>query len=188
MTIAVLWFRLFLHVKLEKQHICVLTESAAPLRCSLNRDRERERERERCALWERPRAHAVVSFRCIIFCFATSRIHKKHIRHGHGTLGGPWLLGARGSRLPLPWVSLPLHCTKYYLEHIFFFSPNVRTILDLFYSIFLNLLSTEQCLNCQEVDSKTQQTILEYNYKAHFRFPLALSCRPQFEKHKAPNE
>ncbi len=78
---------------------------------------------------ERPRAHAAVSFRCIIFSFATSRIHKKHVQLGHADgcrgnkhgkqqpfacprlmrisyiksfLGGPWLLGAQGSRLPLP--------------------------------------------------------------------------------------
>ncbi len=51
-----LWFWLYLHVKLEKQHICFLTErqllSAANVKMcvrALNRaDAERERERERC--------------------------------------------------------------------------------------------------------------------------------------------
>ncbi len=70
-------------------------------------------------------------FRCIIFSFATSRIHKKHVQLGHADgcrgnkhrktatvrmsvlnahlvayvksiLGGHWLLGAQGSHLPLP--------------------------------------------------------------------------------------
>ncbi len=46
------------------------------------RERERERERESsCSGKERP--HAPVSFRCIIFIFATSRIHKKHVQLGH---------------------------------------------------------------------------------------------------------
>ncbi len=42
----------------------------------------REREIEVCAHAgkERPRARAAVSFKCIIFSFATSRIHKKHIQ------------------------------------------------------------------------------------------------------------
>ncbi len=90
-----------------------------------------QREREVCALGKRDHAlsAAVSIFRCIIFVFATSRIHKKHVQLGHaGTcrgnkhinsnrsrihaqcassymksiLGGPWLLGALGSRLPLP--------------------------------------------------------------------------------------
>ncbi len=42
---GVLWFRLYLHVKLEKQHICILTESAAPFSSALNRA---DTERERC--------------------------------------------------------------------------------------------------------------------------------------------
>ncbi len=78
------------------------------------------------ALGKRPRARASVSFRCIIFSFVTSSIHKKHVqlRHADGCrgnkqqplacpllmrisymksiLGSPWLLGAQGSRLPLP--------------------------------------------------------------------------------------
>ncbi len=53
-TIAVLWFRLYLHVKLEKQ-LC-LTELK---RCSslpaARWERERERERERCARAEQSR-------------------------------------------------------------------------------------------------------------------------------------
>ncbi len=58
-----------------------LTESAAPFSHSPNRaDAETERERERgvCAQRERERPHAraALSFRCIIFSFATSRIHK----------------------------------------------------------------------------------------------------------------
>ncbi len=63
-----------------------LAESAAPFSRLLNNaDTQRERERERCARAdkERPRAPAAVSFRCIIFSFATSRIHKKHVQLGH---------------------------------------------------------------------------------------------------------
>ncbi len=63
MTIAVLWFWLYLHVKLEKQstwYLCLAELSSALLCCALNRnwgDAEREidvcvhvlsRERERC--------------------------------------------------------------------------------------------------------------------------------------------
>ncbi len=73
---------------------------------------------------ERPRARAAVIFRCIIFIFATSRIHKKHVQLGHADgcrgnkhskqqpfacprprlmriwymksfLGGPWLWGPK---------------------------------------------------------------------------------------------
>ncbi len=54
-TIAVLWFRLYLHVKLEKQHNICLTELK---RCSAlcrTLSRRRERERERCARAERSR-------------------------------------------------------------------------------------------------------------------------------------
>ncbi len=50
---------------------------------ALNRaDAQRERERERSvrAGKERPCARAEVSFRCIIFSFATSRIHKQHVQ------------------------------------------------------------------------------------------------------------
>ena len=66
----------------EATYICVLTESAAPFSRSLNRA---DAEREGCARAgkERPRARAAVSFRCIIFSFATSRIHKKHVQLGH---------------------------------------------------------------------------------------------------------
>ncbi len=84
--------------------------------------RERERERESCARAgkERPRALAAVSiFRCIIFSFVTSRIHTKHVQIGHvdacrgnkhanrkhsriRALVYGKLLGAHGSRLPLP--------------------------------------------------------------------------------------
>ncbi len=32
---------------------------------------------------ERPHARVAVSFRCIIFSFASSRIHKKQVQHGH---------------------------------------------------------------------------------------------------------
>ncbi len=102
-----------------------LTESAATFRTEQT---QREREREVCARWERERPRI---FRCIIFIFATSRIHKKHVQLGHpdgcrgnkhskqqpfacprprlmrisymkSFLGGPWLLGAQGGRLPLP--------------------------------------------------------------------------------------
>ncbi len=55
-TIAVLWFRLYLHVKLEKQHnICVHWISAAPLSAARWADAEREREREREREEERER-------------------------------------------------------------------------------------------------------------------------------------
>ncbi len=67
--IIVLGFRLYLHVKLEKQHICVLTESAVPF------SRQCKELRARAGK-ERPRACAAVSFRSILFSFATSRIHK----------------------------------------------------------------------------------------------------------------
>ncbi len=52
-----LWFRLYLHVKLEKQHNICLTElkRCPSLCCALSRRREREREREKerevCARW-----------------------------------------------------------------------------------------------------------------------------------------
>ncbi len=75
-------FRLYFHVKLEKQHICF---NRALNRADAQRERERERERERGvrALGKRDLAlAAAVSFRCIIFSFATSRIHK-HIQLGH---------------------------------------------------------------------------------------------------------
>ncbi len=49
------------------------------------RERDGEGERERCARAgkERPHARATVIFRCIIFIFATSRIHKKRVQLGH---------------------------------------------------------------------------------------------------------
>ncbi len=50
---------------------------------AVNRGREREGRgggRRVHAGKERPRARAAVSFRCIIFSFATSRIHKKHVQ------------------------------------------------------------------------------------------------------------
>ncbi len=49
---------------------------------AVNRRREREGRggRRVHAGKERPRARAAVSFRCIIFSFATSRIHKKHVQ------------------------------------------------------------------------------------------------------------
>ncbi len=56
-----------------------LTESTATFRTEQTQ-REREREREVCARWERERPRI---FRCIIFIFATSRIHKKHVQLGH---------------------------------------------------------------------------------------------------------
>ncbi len=83
--------------KIREAATMCLTESVAPyFSCLLNRRRtqrererrererrEREREREReFLLWEE-RPHAPVSFRCIIFIFATSRIHKKHVQLGH---------------------------------------------------------------------------------------------------------
>ncbi len=103
-----------------------LTESAAPFRTEqTQREREREREGGVRAHWERERPRAAVIFRCIIFIFATSRIHKKHVQLGHADgcrgnkhskqqpfacprprlmrisymksfSGGPWLLGALG--------------------------------------------------------------------------------------------
>ncbi len=81
------------------------------------------------ALGKRPRARAAVSFRCIKFSFATKQDtqearstwtsrhcrgnkHRKprpfacprlmRISYMKSILGGPWLLGAQGSRLPLP--------------------------------------------------------------------------------------
>ncbi len=41
-------------------------------------------QKERCVRVgkERPHARATVRFRCIIFSFATSRIHKKHVQPG----------------------------------------------------------------------------------------------------------
>ncbi len=76
--------------------MCVLTESAAPFSCSTEQtQREREREREGGGGVrrgkERPCARAADSFRCIIFIFATSRIHKKHIQLGHAD-------GCRGNK------------------------------------------------------------------------------------------
>ncbi len=82
--------------------------------------REEEREESERAVYvqreKRPRTRSAVSFRCIIFSFATSRIHKNtfnsdttvacpcimRISYLKSILRGAWLLGAQGNRLPLP--------------------------------------------------------------------------------------